>query len=122
MMFWLSLFWACKKDPIVVPDVIHDTLNTTSTPKQPHKEILTAWYYTHKGSWPQAQRFFQLAADKSPADPWIYIHWGDAANKVNQTAIATTKWQQAFDLLLASDVDLKRKLKHKIEGNGDFLQ
>ena len=120
----LGLLYGCKHDPIPIPipTVEHQAIHTIPETKTPRNTILKAWYHTHRKEWEQANLWFQQAVDQAPNDPWIYIHWGDAAQKLNHTDLASQKWKMAFTLILPSAVAQRRALKQKIEENGDFLE
>ena len=123
LVLFLFLFYGCKHDPIPIsiPTVEYQTINTVPETNIPRNTILKAWYHTHRKEWTQANLWFQKAAEQTPNDPWIYIHWGDAAQKLQQTELASQKWNMAFERILPSAVAKRRELKQKIEENGDFL-
>ena len=124
LMLWMLVLTlvGCPHEPIAIPQVEHQKYNTIPDFKTPHQHILKAWYHIHRKEWGLANQWFQQAADQTPTDPWIYIHWGNAAQKLNHTSTASQKWQEAFNLMLPSDVERRRELKQKIEENGDFLE
>ena len=121
LFLFVSTLFGCQRDPIVIPRVEHQKYNTIPDIKTPHQHVLKAWYHVHRKEWSAANQWFQSAAEQTPTDPWIYIHWGNAAQKLNHTSIASQKWHEAFGLILPSEVEKRRELKQKIEENGDFL-
>ena len=122
LFLFVSTLSGCQHDPIIIPRVEHQEYNTIPNITTPHQHILSAWYHTHRKEWDLANQCFQRAAEQTPTDPWIYIHWGNAAQKLNHTSTASQKWQEAFQLILPSEMEKRRELKQKIEENGDFLE
>ncbi|MEC7985533.1 MAG: hypothetical protein VX278_10255 [Myxococcota bacterium] len=60
--------------------------------------VLRAWHASHQNRWDIAQIHFQKAVQYAPSDPWIYVHWGDAAKMLNQESDAVNAWSKALSL------------------------
>jgi Tfp pilus assembly protein PilF len=115
LFFLCSL--GCAPKELIIPPPPKPIERTTSNHKSAQKNVLKAWYHTHRNEWDKASKFFDHAIQDEPKNPWTFIHLGDAALQVGHHEITKEAWETALSLLLPSDIQIRIQLRHKLEQN-----
>ena len=93
MFFFLFYSLGCAPKELVVPPPPKPIERTTPNHKSAQKNVLKAWYHTHRNEWDKASDFFDRAIQDEPDNPWTFIHLGDAALQSGQSLIAQEAWE-----------------------------
>ena len=118
MIFFLFCSLGCAPKYLVVPPPPKPIERSTPNHKSAQKKVLKAWYHTHRNEWETASLFFERAIQDEPDNPWTFVHLGDAAMRSGQEVIAHEAWETALSLLLPSDIQLRIKIRQRLEKGG----
>ena len=98
-MVSLLLSLACAPAIVIAippPPPLQENRTRANTKQRYH--ILRAWHFSHRKQWKEARQSFEEAAKYAPNDPWIYVHWGDAARMLNKEEETVEAWSTALSL------------------------
>ena len=77
--------------------------------------VLRAMLHAEAKNWEDCNSHFALAARRRPNDPYLYMHWGDAALKLGQHQTAVKRYKEALGRFGVHRDDLRAKIHAKIK-------
>ena len=58
--------------------------------------VIRAQLHAEDSNWNDCNTHFTMAAKRRPRDPFLYMHWGNAARQLGQTQVALVKYKEAL--------------------------
>ena len=77
--------------------------------------ILRAMLHDHENNWDAANTHFEFASKIKPRDPFIFMHWGNAALRQGKNKIAIARYEDALGRFGVHRPDLRAKIRSKID-------
>ena len=76
--------------------------------------MLRAMLHTHQHDWLAANTHFEMAAKMRPRDPFIFMHWGNAALQMGETQFAVDCYRDALGRFGVHRPDLRAYIQSQI--------
>ena len=111
----VSLLWVLSCAPNIIVDIPPPPPLRESSNQRNNTQrylVLRAWHHSHNHKWEAARLSFGEAAKHAPNDPWLYVHWGDAAMKLGKKDEAVDAWSKALSLFGVRQTE-ERALVHQ---------
>ena len=96
------------------PNVPTPTM-TSSVSDDVQYHVLRAMMYAEDGNWIACNTHFEFAAKRRPHDPYLHLHWGDAALKLGQYKSAVRRYREALGRFGVHRSDLRVQIQFKIK-------
>ena len=112
----IVLFMACllPGSAIQKPPTARSSPRVNSS-EEAEYHVLRAMLHARDHDWEKCNMQYKQAARQRPRDPYLYMHWGNAALQLNQKEDAILRYQEALDRFGKHRPDLRAKIESKIE-------
>jgi len=94
--------------------VIPKTTATSTVSDEIQYHILRAMLHAEEANWKECNTHFELAAKRRPYDPYLHMHWGNAALKLGQNREAIHRYKEALGRFGVHRSDLRAGIRTKI--------